>query len=159
MKWVSLVLVVVMIAGGIGISGCTSNSTKDPIINKTSYSDIGTDISRGQVWNSTYNEYETVWTVSIEKKSSSFNKEDALKELSTRKPIEQNYSKTIEQDTKTLNGVTIYYLSWVRQHQNIYREIFFFEKNGTWYKMDIEDRTGNNTNAINNEIATYMNKV
>lgn len=159
MKWVSLLLVFLVVAGVIGISGCTS-SAKDPIINKTSYPNNGINLSEGQIWNDTEQQYETVWDVSIEKEGSTFSKaegESILTELTNPK-YKDSYN--IQNGTKTLNGYTVYYKSFTK-FKGKFEERFFFEKNGTWYMVIIhDDQSGNpNKSAIDKEVTSYMNSV
>lgn len=162
MKWVSLLLVFLVVAGVMGISGCTSNSTNDTSIttssgngtsppegvNRTEDPNVGVYISESQNWE-----------VSVEKKDSSFSKSEIGTYLTEITNPKYGTYTNIKNGTKTLNGYKVYYKSFTKVNGD-FQEKFFFEKNGTWYLVTIDDQPGNpNKSIIDSEIKYYMNKL
>ena len=152
MKWVNLFLVLVVVAGILGISGCTDNTASD--VNRTTYGDYAE--------RSTPNGVNPQWQVHLTKSSPFLDNATVDKVLEKIKPTsedtEDGYTN-IQTGTKTINGLTAYYKTYTTEDNDIEEE-FYFEKNGEWYLIYWQDQQGNpNKSAIDSEIAYYMNKL
>lgn len=135
MKWISIFLILAVIAGVIGVSGCTSSNTT-----QTKQYNV-TELNATELAN--FTDAKAL---------------DSVKPQSSDKQLGYNIT---DYGIKTIAGTKVYYNVYTdKDSPNIVTGNLYFQKNGKWHLIEWKDIAGNPNKAdIDSNVKDIINNI